>query len=86
WSEFGSMSDLNRRVPLAYAFAPDNGQAAYDCYALWGWSRLASMDFPVPITQWESRIGDVRFRVDSWNMPSVLHFEIVSHGRVDPDR
>ena len=86
WSEFGSMSDLNRRVPLAYAFAPDNGQAAYDCYAIWGWSRLASMDFPVPITQWESRIGDVQFRVDSWNTPSVLHFEIVSHGRVDPDR
>ena len=86
WTEFGTMSDLNRRVPLAYAFAPDNGQAAYDCYAIWGWSRLESMDFPVPVNQWQGRIGEQRLRLDAWNTPSVLHFEIVSHGRVDPAR
>ena len=83
WAEFGTMSDLNRRVPLAYAFAPDNGDAAYDCFALWGWSRLASPTFPVPISQWESRIGDQRFRVNAWNTPSVLLFELVSRGRVN---
>lgn len=83
WPEFGTMSDLNRRVPLAYAFAPDNGRAAYDCYAIWGWSRLASSSFPVPINQWESRIGDQRLRMKSWNTPSVLHFSLNSHGRVN---
>ena len=69
WTEFGTMSDLNRRVPLARAFAPDNGQAAYDCYAIWGWSRLESMDFPVPVNQWQGRIASS----GSASMPGTLH-------------
>ena len=86
WNGFGTVSDLNRRVPLAYAFAPDNGRAAYDCYAIWGWSRLESMDFPVPVSQWQGWVGDLRLQVEAWNTPSVLHFEMVSHGRVDIGR
>ena len=35
---------------------------------------------------WQGRIGEQRLRLDAWNTPSVLHFEIVSHGRVDPAR
>jgi hypothetical protein len=37
WPEFGSLDDLNRRIPLAYHFVPPGAQVAPDIPALWGW-------------------------------------------------
>ncbi|MDY7110348.1 MAG: transglutaminase-like domain-containing protein [Planctomycetota bacterium] len=37
WPEFGSLDDLNRRIPLAYHFVPPGARIAPDIPALWGW-------------------------------------------------
>lgn len=82
WREFGTMKDLNRMIPLAYAFAPDHGDTAYDCWAIWGWSRMTLPEFPVPIELWRSRLGDKEIILPAWNTPSVINFRIASKGAV----
>jgi hypothetical protein len=37
WPEFGTMKDLNRRVPLAYHFMPPRAVVSPMYPALWGW-------------------------------------------------
>jgi hypothetical protein len=38
WPEFGSLDDLNRRIPLAYHFVPPGARVVPDIPALWGWA------------------------------------------------
>ena len=50
WEYFGTMPGLQRRIPLAWSFAPGSGGTAFDSWALWGWSRfLQGTDFPITI-------------------------------------
>ncbi len=50
WEGFGTMPALQRRIPLSWSFAPDEGQTAFDAWALWGWTRfLPSASFPIEI-------------------------------------
>ena len=51
WGEaFGTMPQLQSRIPLAWSFAPGQGDTAFDSWAIWGWSRfLPSASFPVVI-------------------------------------
>ena len=52
WEYFGTMPRLNRAVPIAWSFAPGNGQDAFDSWAVWGWTRfLPTAAFPAPIEQ-----------------------------------
>ncbi len=37
WSQFGSMKDLNRRIPLAYHFIPPTTVESPQNPAVWGW-------------------------------------------------
>ena len=37
WSEFGTMKDLNRRIPLAYHFIPPTTVESPQNPAVWGW-------------------------------------------------
>jgi len=51
WEYFGTIPQLQRRIPLSWSFAPQNGSTAFDSWAVWGWTRfLPSADFPVTIT------------------------------------
>ncbi|MBT4768868.1 MAG: transglutaminase domain-containing protein [Phycisphaerae bacterium] len=51
WEYFGTFPQLQRRIPLSWSFAPQNGSTAFDSWAVWGWTRfLPSADFPVTIT------------------------------------
>ena len=38
WPEFGTMKDLNRRIPLAYHFIPPASVESPQNPAVWGWS------------------------------------------------
>jgi len=50
WEYFGTMPGLQRRIPLAWSFAPGSGATAFDSWAMWGWTRfLQGADFPVTI-------------------------------------
>ena len=50
WEYFGTMPQLQNRIPLAWEFASDEGRKAYDAWALWSWTRfLPTSDFPAPI-------------------------------------
>ena len=37
WAEFGTMKDLNRRIPLAYHFIPPASVETPQNAAVWGW-------------------------------------------------
>ena len=51
WEHFGTMRQLQRRIPLSWSFAPENGSTAFDSWSVWGWTRfLPSADFPATIT------------------------------------
>jgi hypothetical protein len=38
WPEFGTMRDLNERIPLAYAFLPQRSTPTPERPAVWGWT------------------------------------------------
>ncbi|HCA39351.1 MAG: transglutaminase domain-containing protein [Phycisphaerales bacterium] len=51
WEYFGVMPQLQRRIPLAWSFAPGDGNSAFDSWAVWGWTRfLKDAEFPITIT------------------------------------
>jgi hypothetical protein len=45
WPEFGTMKDLNKRVPLAYHFIPTASVESPLAPALWGWDPRPGRDF-----------------------------------------
>jgi len=51
WGEgFGTMPQLQARVPMAWSFAPGDGNTAFDSWAIWGWDRfLPGASFPITI-------------------------------------
>ncbi len=44
WPEFGTMDDLNRRIPLAYHFVPPAAVEAPQTAAVWGWDPRPGRD------------------------------------------
>ncbi|MDP7029822.1 MAG: transglutaminase domain-containing protein [Phycisphaerales bacterium] len=50
WTGFGTLRQLQRRIPLAWSFGPLKVATAYDAWAPWGWGRfLPAANFPVEI-------------------------------------
>ncbi len=85
WSSFGNMSDLNKKIPLAYAFSPGDGSKAYDAWSVWGWSRLqAGATFPIPIEVWSANLRGQQIVSNAWNTPSVIHFTFINRGKYQP--
>ena len=79
------MSDLNKQVPLAYAFSPGDGSKAYDAWSVWGWSRLqAGAMFPIPIEAWSASLRGQQVVSSAWSTPSVIHFTFINRGKYLP--
>ncbi len=50
WTGFGTLRQLQRRIPLAWSFGPLKTATAYDSWAPWGWARLLpAAEFPIVI-------------------------------------
>lgn len=58
WPEFGTLSDLNTRIPLAYGFTPPGTSDPAEYPAIWGWEpKVRDGAPPVPETRMEIRLS-----------------------------
>ena len=63
WTGFGTLRQLQRRIPLAWSFGPAKAATAFDSWAPWGWGRfLPTAEFPVVIVNGgvETRGGPIK--------------------------
>jgi hypothetical protein len=86
WQDFGTMKDLNRRLPLSYTFLPSDPMLAYDAPALWGWTRLAPDEpFPLPIGTFNVYLPDGSTNVYMGGTYSSVSLMTTNRGQYRPE-
>ena len=86
WRYFGNVPNLDQRIPLAWTFAPGNGDTAWDAWALWGWTRLApGAEFPLDIEHLviNTKNGTLTLQ-DANTVPTQVNLRRSSLGRASP--
>ena len=68
WNAFGNLSNLNKQVPLAHAFAPLDPATVYDAWSIWGWSRLQGA-------------SSIPARINAGVLPSSIDYSLISRGK-----